>query len=56
MRRIAFGVASGVFALALLVPAAHAQVDDHLKCYKVKGPIKLKGIVDLGPGGGAFEA
>ena len=30
----------------MLVPQANAQ-DDHLKCYKVKDPLKLKGIVDL---------
>ena len=26
---------------------AHAQVADHLKCYKVKDPLKLRGTVDL---------
>jgi len=27
---------------------AHAQVDDHLMCYKTKDPLALKGVVDHG--------
>jgi hypothetical protein len=33
--------------LAFGVSAAHAQVPDHLKCYKIKDPVKLAAIVDL---------
>lgn len=32
-------------ALSLIVSSAHAQ--DHEKCYKIKDPAKIKGIVDL---------
>lgn len=51
------GVTSGCRVAALLIPIltfgllapayTEAQVDDHLKCYKIKDPVKLKGIVDL---------
>lgn len=27
--------------------SAQAQTDDHLKCYQVKGDLKLKGLVDI---------
>ena len=37
-----------LLALALLAPqSVQAQIDDHLRCYKVKDPLKLKGFVDL---------
>jgi hypothetical protein len=37
-----------ILTFGLLAPAyTEAQVDDHLKCYKIKDPVKLKGIVDL---------
>ena len=33
--------------VALLPVLADAQIPDHLKCYKVKDPLKLAGTVDL---------
>lgn len=39
-----FAAAAGV--LLLLAGAVHAQ-PDHLKCYKITDPLKLRGIVDL---------
>ena len=38
----------GLIALALVLPA-HAQVNDHLECYKVKADGRTKGLVDLVP-------
>src|SRR5437867_2292702 len=40
---------TGVVVLASLVfgPAAHAQILDHLKCHKMKDPLKLKVTADL---------
>jgi hypothetical protein len=40
-------LAAAAGALLLLAGAAHGQVPDHLKCYKIKDPLALKGIVDL---------
>jgi hypothetical protein len=40
-----FGVLSGVLSLVLLTGVSHAQ--DHEKCYKIKDPAKIKGLVDL---------
>jgi len=34
-------------ACAILAGRARAQVPDHLRCYKVKDPVKLKGVVNL---------
>jgi len=33
--------------LLLLVGTALGQIPDHLKCYKIKDPLQLQGIVDL---------
>jgi len=33
--------------LLLTVGSVRAQVEDHLKCYKVKDPLKLRGVVDI---------
>ncbi len=30
-----------------LAPSADAQIDDHMRCYKMKDSIKLKGFVDI---------
>ena len=30
-----------------LAPNAGAQIDDHMRCYKMKDSIKLKGFVDI---------
>jgi hypothetical protein len=43
-RRLPWLVAA---ALLLLAGAAGAQVPDHMKCYKIKDPLKLKGVADL---------
>ncbi len=37
---------AGAIFLGLTLSAG-AQTDDHLKCYKIKDPLKLKGVVDL---------
>src|SRR5262245_30080034 len=42
--RVALGVAAAVVVSAVVGPAA---AQDHLKCYKVKDPAKIKGTVDL---------
>ena len=34
-------------AMVLLASAGYAQVNDHLKCYKIKDPLKLTGVVDI---------
>ncbi len=41
---VGLGLALGV---ALAAGSVQAQIDDHLKCYKIKDDIKLKGTVDL---------
>ena len=41
------GVASAALSVVLMSYTAHAQTADHLKCYKIKDPVKLKGIVDI---------
>ena len=43
-RRLPWLVAA---ALLLLAGAARAQIPDHMKCYKIKDPLKLKGVADL---------
>ncbi|HJQ84442.1 MAG TPA: hypothetical protein VKA21_10225 [Candidatus Binatia bacterium] len=43
MKALALLAVAGVLA----APAAHAQVFDHLKCHKMKDPLKLKATVDL---------
>ena len=30
-----------------LAPYADAQIDDHLRCYRIKDPLKLRGLVDI---------
>ena len=53
MRRISIGCSAAAVLVASLIlgpisaGVAHAQIDDHLKCYKIKDDIKLKGTVDL---------
>jgi hypothetical protein len=37
----------GVATFALVGGAARAEVADHLKCYRIKDPLKLGGTVDL---------
>src|SRR5207247_4156658 len=39
----------GVLIALALAPPAHAQVNDHLKCCKVKAHGRTKGLVDLVP-------
>jgi len=46
-RRIALGAAAIAVVLAFGLTMAHAQVADHLKCYKIKDPVKLAAVVDL---------
>lgn len=46
MRKIARGFLALASCAVLATPAA-AQVADHLKCYKIKDPLKLAGTVDL---------
>src|SRR5262245_44844950 len=41
-----FGVAALCFMWTL--PGAAQSINDHLKCYRVKDPLKLTGTVDLG--------
>ncbi len=41
---IGLGLALGV---ALIAGSVQAQTDDHLKCYQIKGDLKLKGLVDI---------
>src|SRR3989442_1554152 len=47
MQLARLGALSAVLSLALLTTTARAQVPDHLKCYKVKDPLKLGGTADL---------
>ena len=39
--------ASAVAVVLSFAASASSQVDDHLKCYKIKDPIVLVGVVDL---------
>jgi hypothetical protein len=43
------GMIFNTLAMVLTIGAAtvHAQTADHLKCYKIKDPLKLTGTVDL---------
>src|SRR2546426_4175192 len=43
-RRIAWATLTGLFFASAPL---HAQVPDHLKCYRIKDPVKLTGIVNL---------
>jgi hypothetical protein len=36
-----------LLALLATVGTSHAQIADHLKCYKIKDPLKIIGSVDL---------
>ncbi len=36
-----------VLGAALIAGSVQAQTDDHLKCYQIKGDLKLKGLVDI---------
>jgi hypothetical protein len=47
MKRILAKLAAVAGALLLAASAAYGQLPDHLKCYKITDPLKLKGIVDL---------
>ncbi len=47
MKRVVFGVFLAVFSLAFLQAPSQAQIDDHLKCYKIKDPLRLQGVVDI---------
>ncbi len=47
MGRILVILASGLILGPISAGVAQAQIDDHLKCYKIKDDIKLKGVVDL---------
>jgi len=42
--------------LAFSFTTAHAQVPDHLKCYKIKDPVKLEAVVNLDSRQFGFEA
>ena len=44
----ALGVATLLLALAV-TPRGAAALPDHLKCYKIKDPLKVKHTVDLTP-------
>jgi len=46
MRRTSSSVLLAALPLLLALPAG-AQVADHLTCYKVRDPLKLRGVVDL---------
>ncbi len=41
---IRLGLALGA---ALIAGSVQAQTEDHLKCYQIKGDLKLKGLVDI---------
>ncbi len=47
MHRFTFALLSASLCLALAQAPSVAQTNDHLKCYKIIDPLKLKGIVDL---------
>ena len=44
IRLIRLGLALGA---ALIAGSVQAQTEDHLKCYRIKGDIKLKGLVNI---------
>ena len=46
--RISFRWAAAIIASAIVsASAGPAQAQDHEKCYKIKDPAKIKGLVDL---------
>ena len=47
MRSLLRGLSPLALGVALAVAPAAAQMPDHLKCYKVKDPLKLAGTADL---------
>ena len=49
MKALRVSLMVGLFVLpaALLATSVNAQTADHLKCYKIKDPVKLAGVVDL---------
>lgn len=47
MHRFMLALLSAVLCLPMVSSPIGAQTNDHLKCYKIKDPLKLKGIVDL---------
>jgi len=47
MQYVVVGALSAVLSVVLVAAGVHAQVDDHLKCYKIKDELNLKGIVNL---------
>ena len=46
MRRRVFTLL-GVLLIVLMSHIGQAQTNDHLKCYQVKGDLRLKGLVDI---------
>lgn len=47
MQRVAMGLVCAVALLLLSSTPGVGQVPDHLKCYKIKDPLRLSGYVDL---------
>ena len=47
MRFSALATASAVLLMVTLAAPVSAQVPDHLKCYKIKDPVRLAAVVDL---------
>jgi len=47
MPRIARTIAPAVLLVVTIAAPARAQVADHLKCYKIRDPVKLAAVVDL---------
>ncbi len=47
MARIAAILVSGLILVSISLGKAQAQANDHLTCYKIKGEIKLRGLLDI---------
>jgi len=47
IRHVIVGALFAVLLVLFVAPTAQARADDHLKCYKIRDELKLKGIVDL---------